>query len=108
MLFLNEARLNSEVHHYYGQDALQRIIDATEERFKSFIESGVMRPLGPEMAARTISATIMGFAAMYELGQYGAEDNGFSAERWGKEVTDLFLKGLRITDSVGEGEVDEF
>jgi AcrR family transcriptional regulator len=104
MLFLNEARLNSENHHYYGQDALQRIIGATEECFRSFMESGVMRPLDPDMAARAISATIMGFAALYELGQYGAEDNGFSAERWGKEVTDLFLKGLQVLDRADGGE----
>lgn len=107
ILFLNEARLNSEVHHYYGQDALQRIISATEERFRSFMESGVMRPLDPSIAARAVSATIMGFAALYELGQYGAEDNGFSAERWGKEVTDLFLKGLQAPDCADEGEVDD-
>jgi len=96
MLFLDEARLNSEVHCCYGQDAMQRIIAATEERFRSFIESGVMRPIDPSMAARAISATITGFATLYELGQYGNEDNGFSAEHWGKEVTDLFLKGLQV------------
>jgi len=103
MLFLYEARLNSEVHHYYGQDAMQRIIDATEERFRSFIESGVMRPLDPNMAARAISATIMGFAALYELGQYGVENSDFSAERWGKEVTDLFLRGMQAAYSADGG-----
>jgi AcrR family transcriptional regulator len=107
MLFLNEARLNSEVHHYYGQDALQRIIKATEERFRSFIESGVMRPLDPGVTARAISATIMGFAALYELGNYGTEYDGFSAERWGKEVTNLFLKGLQVADRTDRGEVDD-
>ena len=104
MLFLNEARLNSEIHHYYGQDALLRIINATEERFRSFMESGVMRPLDPAVAARAISATIMGFAALYELGQYEIEDSGYSAERLGKEVTDLFLKGLQVPDCADGGE----
>ena len=95
MLFVDEARLNSEFPHNYGQDAIQRIIDATEERFRTFIESGVMRQLDPEVAARAISATIMGFAALYELGQYRTKNSDFSAERWGVEVTDLFLKGMR-------------
>ena len=94
MLFLYEARLSPDVHHHYGQEALQRIINATEQRFRGLIEAGVMRPVDPDVAARAISATIMGFAALYELGQYGAQDNGFSAERWGSEVTDLFLKRL--------------
>ena len=102
MLFLNEARLNSEVHHYYGQAALQRIINATEERFGSFIESGVMRSIDPAMAAKAVSATMMGFAALYELGQYGGENTGFSAERWGKEVTDLFLNGMQSRECLDE------
>ena len=83
---------------------MQRIISATEERFRSFMESGVMRPLDPDMAARAISATIMGFAALYELGQYGTEENGFSADRWGKELTDLFLKGLQVPDCADGGK----
>lgn len=103
MLFLDEARLNSDTYHNYGQDAVHRIIRATEERFKVFIESGVMRPVDPDVAARAISATIMGFAALYELGQYGSENNGFSPERWGREVTDLFLKGIQAADNVDGG-----
>jgi AcrR family transcriptional regulator len=105
MLFLDEARLNSEFPHNYGQDAIQRIIDATEERFRTFIESGVMRPLDPEVAARAISATIMGFAALYELGQYRTKNRDFSAERWGGEVTDLFLKGMRARDPSDKGNL---
>lgn len=106
MLFLNAARLNSEVHQYYGQDALQRIIDATEERFRSFIEGGVMRPLDPNLAAKAIIATTMGYAALYELGQYDVTNNGFSPERLGKEVTDLFLKGMQESDCV-EKKIDD-
>ncbi len=105
MLFLDEARLNSEFPHNYGQDAIQRIIDATEERFRSFIETGVMRSLDPELAARAISATIMGFAALYELGQHRTKNSDFSAERWGVEVTDLFLKGMRVQNALDKKNV---
>lgn len=94
MLFLYEARLNPEIQQYYGQEALQRIIDETEKRFRSLIDAGVMRPVDPALAARTISAAIMGFATLYEIGRYGSGDNGFSAEKWGTAVTDIFLKGL--------------
>ncbi len=94
MLFLYEARLNPEIQQYYGQQALQRIIDETEKRFRGLIEAGVMRSVDPALAARTISAAIMGFATLYELGRYGSGDNGFSAEKWGAAVTDIFLKGL--------------
>ncbi len=105
MLFLYESRLNPDVHHSYGQEALQRIINATEQRFRSLIDAGVMRPVNTDVAARAICATIMGFAALYELGQYGAQDNGFSAERWGSEVTDLFLKGLQMINRVDAGDI---
>jgi AcrR family transcriptional regulator len=98
MLFLFEARLSPDIHRTYIQDAIQRVIDETEGRFRALIESGVMRPLDPAVAARTISATIMGFAALYEMGQYGREANGFSPQKWGEELTDLFLHGLQTPD----------
>lgn len=94
MLFLYEARLNPEIQHLYGQLAIQRIIDQTEQRFRELIDAGIMRPVDPALAALTISAAIMGFATLYELGRYGHQDNGFSPEKWGNEVTDLFLNGL--------------
>jgi len=94
MLFLYEARLHPEIQQYYSQQALQRIIDETEKRFRGLIDAGVMRAIDPGVAARTISAAIMGFAALYELGRYGGGDNGFSPQKWGAQVTDIFLNGL--------------
>lgn len=102
MLFLFEARLSPKVHRSFIQDALQQIISQTEQRFRKLIESGVMRPVEPAVAARAISATIMGFAALYEMGQYGKEVNGFSPQKWGEELTDLFLNGLQSVDCSGE------
>ena len=87
MLFLFEARLSPDVHRTFIQDALQQIISET-----------VMRPVEPAVAARAISATIMGFAALYEMGQYGKVDDGFSPQKWGEELTDLFLNGLQAQD----------
>lgn len=98
MLFLFEARLSPDVHRTFIQDALQQIISETEKRFRVLIESGVMRPVEPAVAARAISATIMGFAALYEMGQYGKVDDGFSPQKWGEELTDLFLNGLQAQD----------
>lgn len=105
MLFLFEARLSPDVHRTFIQDALQQIISETEKRFRVLIESGVMRPVEPAVAARAISATIMGFAALYEMGQYGKVENGFSPQKWGEELTDLFLNGLQAQDcSDGENQ----
>lgn len=98
MLFLYEARLNPDVHRNPIQSALQRIIVETERRFRELVASGVMRPVDPALAARAISATIMGFAAMYEMGQYGRAKNGVSADQWGLALTDLFLNGLQKPD----------
>ncbi len=106
MLFLYESRLNPDVHREV-QGALQRIIGETEQRFRDLVASGVMRPVDPALAARAISATIMGFAAMYEMGQTGRSKNGVSAEQWGLALTDLFLNGLQKTDCEAEGETVE-
>jgi AcrR family transcriptional regulator len=102
MLFLFEARLSPDVHRTSMQDAIQRIINEIEGRFRALIESGVMRPVDPAVAARAISATVMGFAALYEMGQYGSEANGFSPQKWGEELTDLFLNGLQAADCSDE------
>lgn len=98
MLFLYEAPLNPDVQRIYVQEALYRIIDATEARFRELIASGAMRPVDPATAAQAISATIMGFGALYELGRHTRNKNGkepFSAETMGQDVTDLFFNGMR-------------
>lgn len=92
MLFLYEARLNADVHEYYVQEALHRIIAATEQRLTALIDSGVMRPVDPAIAARMMSATIMGFAALFELGM---PIETSSPEKLGADVTDIYLNGLR-------------
>jgi AcrR family transcriptional regulator len=101
MLFLDEARLKSDIN--IGQETIQQIIQATEKRFRIFIDSGVMRPIDPAIAARAISATIMGFAALYELGQHNSGSSAFSPDRWGKEITELFLTGLYVGNSELDG-----
>lgn len=109
MLFLYEARLNPDVHRYYVQEALYRIIDETEKQFHELIDSGVMRPIDPAVAARAISAAIMGFAALYEMGEpdLRADDHErdvISPEQLGAQITDIFLKGLQKTAVSANGE----
>lgn len=92
MLFLAEARHNADVHRYYVEEALYRIMDVTEQRVTALIAAGKMRPIDPLVASRTMSAAIMGFAAMFELGITVPYS---SPEHLGAEVTDIFLNGLR-------------
>lgn len=92
MLFLNESRLNADVHQYYVEEAMRRIIEVTEQRVRSLIEQGMMRPVDPVIAGRMMSATIMGFAALFEL---GINVNHSSPELLGTQITDIFLHGLR-------------
>lgn len=106
MLFLFEAHVSPDVHRTYIQDAVQRIISAIENRFRREIQSGVVRPVDPAITARAISATVMGFAALYEMGQYGQEANGISPQAWAENLTDLFLKGLHAADVDGEEKLD--
>lgn len=106
MLFLFEAHLSPDVHRTYIQDAVTRIISAIEARFRREIESGVVRPVDPAVAARAISATVMGFAALYEMGQYGQEANGISPQAWGENLTDLFLHGLQAVEGYEQEKRD--
>ena len=98
MLFLYEARLSPDVRRYYVQESLYRIIDATENRLRGLIEAGIMRPVDPSVAARAISATIMGFGALASMAEYENGDSGrtpIMPETLGTAVTDIFLHGLQ-------------
>jgi AcrR family transcriptional regulator len=105
MLFLYEARLNPDVHRYYVQEALYRIINETEKQLQALVDAGVMRPVDPAVAARAINAAIMGFAALYEMGEHapGERDPAdFVPEKLGAQVTDIFLRGLQ-NPAAGDG-----
>ena len=101
VLFLHEARLDTDVRQYYVKDTLSRLIDATEKRVREWIEAGIMRPVDPAIAARTISAVIMGYGALFELGEDlwqgvpAADDGTLLPILLGEQVTDIMLKGLQ-------------
>ncbi len=107
MLFLYEARLSPDVQRYYVQEALFRIIDATESRFRLLVDAGVMRPVDPSIAARAISATIMGFAALYDMAEHRHEANGrdtFAPDILGAKITDIFMNGLHADGAGSDRE----
>jgi AcrR family transcriptional regulator len=97
MLFLHESRDNAGDHQQDVQDAMHRIIEETEKGIQALIAEGRMRSVDPIVAARTLNATIMGFAALFEL---GAPVGYTSPENLGEQVTDIFLNGLRRNDGV--------
>ncbi|MCP5098416.1 MAG: TetR/AcrR family transcriptional regulator [Chloroflexi bacterium] len=98
MLFLYESRGNAAGHKQSVQGAMHRIIDETEKRMQLLIAEGRMRSVDPVVAARTLNATIMGFAALFELGAPVGDYT--SPEKLGAQVTDIFLNGLRGNDGV--------
>ncbi len=98
MLFLHESHLNADVRKYYVEGAIHRIIEVTEQRVRTLIDKGVMRPVDPEIAGRMMSATIMGFAALFEL---GITVNHASPELLGEQITDIYLNGLRAEPENG-------
>lgn len=99
ILFLYESRQNPDVHRYYVEEAIFRIIDVTEKRLATLIEAGKMRPVDPIVAGRMMCATIMGFAALFEL---GVPVSGSTPEQLGQEITSIYVNGLRLPDSGDE------
>jgi AcrR family transcriptional regulator len=100
MVFLYEARLNPDQHQPYIHETLSEIIAAIEARLTELIAAGIMRPVDTAIAARMISATVMGFASLFEIGGQNRNDNApgekfrFAPEALGEEMTDIFLNGL--------------
>lgn len=105
MLFMQEAHLNQDVYQYYVQEALARIITNTERSIQQAIDAGKMRPVDPAIAARTISAAIMGFSVIFEFsdalwdGLKRKDGQPVTADWLGEQVADLFLHGLeKVTE----------
>lgn len=100
MVFLYEARLNPDQHQPYIQETISHIIAAIEARLNALVEAGIMRPVDTAIAARMISATVMGFASLFEIGgqnrnnNYPGEKFRFTPQTLGEEMTDIFLNGL--------------
>ena len=99
ILFLYESRQNPDVHRYYVEEAIYRIIDVSEKRIAALIEAGKMRPVDPVLAGRVMCATIMGFAALFEL---GVPVPATTPEQLGQDITDIFANGLRLNGQSGE------
>jgi AcrR family transcriptional regulator len=93
ILVLHQARLDPEVHRYYVEEALYRIRHEIEQRLRALIAAGVLRPVNPAIATRTIMGAMMGFAIQLELGGDSVLES-MSAESLAAEVTDIFLNGL--------------
>lgn len=93
ILFLYESRQNPDVHRYYVEEAIYRIIDVAEKRIAALIDAGKMRPVDPVLAGRVMCATIMGFAALFEL---GVPVPPTTPEQLGQDITDIFANGLRL------------
>ncbi|HSH02948.1 MAG TPA: TetR/AcrR family transcriptional regulator [Anaerolineae bacterium] len=108
MLFLYEAHIVGGDKNY-GQVALGRIIQETQKRVATLVDAGIMRPIDPSFAARTMTATVLGFAMMFELGgelRSGLMRPGFSAGHLGQNVADLFLHGLKADKMVKQEVLD--
>jgi AcrR family transcriptional regulator len=95
MVFLHESHWNEDVRRYYVEEAMHHIIARTEQHVSELIAGGVLREVDPVIAARTMSATIMGFAALFEL---GITVNHSSPELLGMQVTDILWNGLRTQE----------
>jgi AcrR family transcriptional regulator len=92
-LFLHEARMDPEIHRYYVEEVLSRFIREAEERIQVLIAAGIMRPVNPAIAARTLVGAMTGFAIMFEVGDDSVIEE-MSSEDLAAEVVDIFLNGL--------------
>lgn len=101
MVFLYESRWNEDVRKYYVEETMHQIIERSENHMRDLIEMGILRNVNPTIAARTMSATIMGFAALFEL---GASVEQASPEFLGAQVTDILWNGLRTPRENGREE----
>jgi len=100
-LILHQSHLDPEVHHYFVEQALARMISEAERQIQAMTAGGATRPVNPAIAARTLIGAVMGFAILFYLKDKAIE--AISSEALASAVTDIFLNGLRARPT-GERE----
>ncbi len=93
-LILHEARMDPEVRHYYVAEVLAPFRSQLEQRLQILIDAGIIRPVNTAIAARTLMNTVIGFSAMFDVGDDALTEQ-LSSEDLARYVLDLFLNGLR-------------
>lgn len=106
LTLLHEARLDPDIHRYYAGQMQTRIVEEMVRRMQALLDAGVMRPVNPELAARTFFAVVLGFGIQFELGGDALLETT-SPEELAAVVTDIFLNGLRAQADGGREGHDE-
>lgn len=92
-LFLQEARLDPELHRALVQEILPRISQEVERLMQTLMNAGVMRRVDPEIANWTLMAAVVGLALFSDLGAATVLDRT-SPEVLARQVSDIFINGL--------------
>jgi AcrR family transcriptional regulator len=92
-IIVHEARIDPEIHDYYLKEGLLRIKNQLEQVIQAMIAAGVVRPVDPNIAARTLIAATMGFAVQLDL-QGDDVHVSKSPDILAASVTDILLHGL--------------
>lgn len=93
-LFLQEARLDAELHRALVLEILPRISQEVERLMQKLIDAGVMRRVDPEIANWTLMAAVVGLALFSDLGTATVLDRT-PPEVLARQVSDIFINGLR-------------
>lgn len=93
-LFLQEARLDPELNRALVQEVLPRISQEVKRLMAALIDGGVMRRVDPEIAHWTLMSAVVGLALFSDL-DAAPLLAAVSAEALAKQVSDIFIHGLR-------------
>jgi AcrR family transcriptional regulator len=93
-LFLQEARLDTDLNRALVEDVLPRISREVSRLMATLMDAGIMRRVDPEIANWTLISAVVGLALFADLGAAPFLET-ISAETLAKQVSDIFIHGLR-------------
>ncbi len=102
-LFLHEARMDPEIHQYYVEEMLGRFVKDLQERLEMLVDAGILRPINPAIAARTIVSAMMGLSIIFDVGDDTVLET-ISDEALAQEVLDFFQHGLYPCPGEGDAK----
>ncbi len=98
-VLLYEARFDDDLRREYVENVLRKLATRLEERMKSLIEAGSLRPIHPGVASLAILGSFLGFVLLERELQMELPP----LDEIATDMASLFLDGLRAR---GEAEVE--
>ena len=94
MLMMSEIQRDPELRAYINQKVLQPLFERVCRVYATQINSGIFRPMDPQILVRFISGMMIGMSIMANIEGESSPLNKLTKEQVAQEIMNFFLHGM--------------